>query len=69
MDVALMEQNIYFSGGVCSGGHGLSIGSVGGRSDNTVKNVTFYDSEIKSSQNGRFCIKVVARCDHMLSRV
>lgn len=46
-------QNIYFSGGVCSGGHGLSIGSVGGRSDNTVKNVTFYNSEIKNSQNGR----------------
>ncbi|PWY67912.1 polygalacturonase E precursor pgaE [Aspergillus heteromorphus CBS 117.55] len=45
-------ENIYFSGGVCSGGHGLSIGSVGGRDDNTVKNVTFYDSEIKSSQNG-----------------
>ncbi|OJZ80658.1 glycoside hydrolase family 28 protein [Aspergillus luchuensis CBS 106.47] len=45
-------ENIYFSGGVCSGGHGLSIGSVGGRSDNTVKNVTFYNSEIKSSQNG-----------------
>ncbi|PWY88855.1 polygalacturonase-4 precursor (PG-IV) [Aspergillus sclerotioniger CBS 115572] len=45
-------ENIYFSGGVCSGGHGLSIGSVGGRDDNTVKNVTFYNSEIKSSQNG-----------------
>ncbi|OJJ95684.1 hypothetical protein ASPACDRAFT_1907323 [Aspergillus aculeatus ATCC 16872] len=45
-------ENIYFSGGVCSGGHGLSIGSVGGRSDNTVKNVTFYNSEIKNSQNG-----------------
>lgn len=64
------NQNIYFSGGVCSGGHGLSIGSVGGRSDNTVKNVTFYDSEIKSSQNGKiYSIKVVVRCDHILSGV
>jgi polygalacturonase len=36
----------------CNGGHGLSIGSVGGRSDNTVKNVTFVDSQILNSQNG-----------------
>lgn len=28
--------NIEFTGGTCSGGHGLSIGSVGGRDDNTV---------------------------------
>lgn len=46
------EQNIIFTGGVCSGGHGLSIGSVGGRSDNTVDTVTFESSEIKDSQNG-----------------
>ncbi|PYI33531.1 polygalacturonase 1 [Aspergillus indologenus CBS 114.80] len=45
-------ENIYFSGGYCSGGHGLSIGSVGGRSDNTVKNVTFVDSTIINSDNG-----------------
>jgi polygalacturonase len=44
--------NIIFTGGVCSGGHGLSIGSVGGRSDNTVNGVTFESSEIKDSQNG-----------------
>ncbi|PYH95718.1 polygalacturonase E precursor [Aspergillus ellipticus CBS 707.79] len=52
-------ENIYFSGGVCSGGHGLSIGSVGGRDDNTVKNVTFYNSEIKSSQNVGVRIKTI----------
>ncbi|RAL06545.1 glycoside hydrolase family 28 protein [Aspergillus homomorphus CBS 101889] len=45
-------ENIYFSGGTCSGGHGLSIGSVGGRSDNTVKNVTFIDSTVTKSENG-----------------
>ncbi|OJJ46023.1 hypothetical protein ASPZODRAFT_16619 [Penicilliopsis zonata CBS 506.65] len=45
-------ENIYFSGGTCSGGHGLSIGSVGGRSDNTVKNVTFIDSTVTDSENG-----------------
>ncbi|KAJ5151105.1 uncharacterized protein N7482_010357 [Penicillium canariense] len=44
--------DITFSGGVCSGGHGLSIGSVGGRSDNTVETVTFKDSEVKDSVNG-----------------
>jgi polygalacturonase/galacturan 1,4-alpha-galacturonidase len=43
---------ITFSGGVCSGGHGLSIGSIGGRTDNTVDGVTFSDCEIKDSQNG-----------------
>jgi polygalacturonase len=45
-------QNIYIAGLTCSGGHGLSIGSVGGRDDNTVKNVTFADSSISNSQNG-----------------
>ncbi|PQE13445.1 putative endopolygalacturonase E protein [Rutstroemia sp. NJR-2017a WRK4] len=44
--------SITFENGVCSGGHGLSIGSVGGRSDNTVETVLFYNSEIKNSQNG-----------------
>ncbi|CAL5868938.1 uncharacterized protein PFLUO_LOCUS3166 [Penicillium psychrofluorescens] len=43
---------ITFENGVCSGGHGLSIGSVGGRSDNTVSTVTFKNSEVKSSVNG-----------------
>ncbi|KAH8647881.1 endopolygalacturonase [Xylariales sp. PMI_506] len=37
---------------VCSGGHGLSIGSVGGRTDNTVSDVTFSNCEVKSSVNG-----------------
>ncbi|KAK7717212.1 hypothetical protein SLS57_006357 [Botryosphaeria dothidea] len=45
-------ENIVFTGGSCSGGHGLSIGSVGGRSDNTVKNVTISSSTISNSQNG-----------------
>lgn len=44
--------NIKFTGGLCSGGHGLSIGSVGGRSDNTVENVYFESSTIENSQNG-----------------
>lgn len=44
--------NIKFTGGLCSGGHGLSIGSVGGRDDNTVENVYFESSTIENSQNG-----------------
>ncbi|CAK7231791.1 hypothetical protein SBRCBS47491_008049 [Sporothrix bragantina] len=37
---------------VCSGGHGLSIGSVGGRDDNTVDTVTFTNNVVKNSVNG-----------------
>jgi galacturan 1,4-alpha-galacturonidase len=44
--------NIHFVGGTCSGGHGLSIGSVGGRSDNTVKGVVIENSKISNSDNG-----------------
>ncbi|KAI7783547.1 endopolygalacturonase [Diaporthe eres] len=44
--------NIKFDSGLCSGGHGLSIGSVGGRDDNTVTGVTFSKSTVKNSDNG-----------------
>lgn len=44
--------DISFTNSYCSGGHGLSIGSVGGRSDNTVENVYIYNNEIVDSQNG-----------------
>lgn len=44
--------NITFTGGQCSGGHGLSIGSVGGRSDNTVKTVRILNSSVSNSDNG-----------------
>ncbi|KAI8626013.1 glycoside hydrolase family 28 protein [Xylariaceae sp. FL1651] len=43
---------ITFTGGTCSGGHGLSIGSVGGRDDNTVENITFKSSTVTKSMNG-----------------
>ncbi|KAA8907995.1 polygalacturonase precursor [Sphaerosporella brunnea] len=45
-------SDIVFSNGYCSGGHGLSIGSVGGRSDNVVKGVTISDTTVVNSQNG-----------------
>lgn len=44
--------NINFTNGYCSGGHGISIGSVGGRSDNTVDTVNVLNSKIVNSQNG-----------------
>lgn len=44
--------NITFTNGTCSGGHGLSIGSVGGRSNNLVQDITISDSMITNSQNG-----------------
>ncbi|KAK5112551.1 hypothetical protein LTR85_011243 [Meristemomyces frigidus] len=44
--------DISFTGGSCSGGHGLSIGSVGGRDDNTVENIYFADSTVSDSENG-----------------
>ncbi|OTB05380.1 glycoside hydrolase family 28 protein [Hypoxylon sp. CI-4A] len=45
-------SNIEFTDGTCSGGHGLSIGSVGGRSNNDVSNVVISGSTIANSQNG-----------------
>ncbi|CAG8979222.1 hypothetical protein HYALB_00011279 [Hymenoscyphus albidus] len=44
--------DITFTEGRCIGGHGLSIGSVGGREDNTVSNVMITSSTIKDSDNG-----------------
>ncbi|EXA30272.1 polygalacturonase [Fusarium oxysporum f. sp. pisi HDV247] len=44
--------NITVSNMHCSGGHGLSIGSVGGKSNNVVDGVQFLDSQVVNSQNG-----------------
>lgn len=51
--------DISFTNGYCSGGHGLSIGSVGGRDDNTVENIYIADSNVTSSANG-LRIKTIA---------
>ncbi|KAL5606709.1 hypothetical protein BROUX41_003104 [Berkeleyomyces rouxiae] len=45
-------SNITFTNGYCSGGHGLSIGSVGGRSNNVVSDVYITNSKILNSDNG-----------------
>ncbi|XXG97668.1 hypothetical protein Hte_003975 [Hypoxylon texense] len=44
--------NVEFRGGSCAGGHGLSIGSVGGRADDAVRNVHISSSRVRDSQNG-----------------
>lgn len=36
----------------CDGSHGLSIGSVGGKSNNTVADILFRDSTVQNAQNG-----------------
>lgn len=45
-------SNVLVTGLYCAGGHGLSIGSVGGKSNNTVAGVTFADSQVVNSSNG-----------------
>ncbi|KAH6657882.1 endopolygalacturonase [Truncatella angustata] len=44
-------SNVIVSNMYCSGGHGLSIGSIGGKSNNTVSGVTFSDSVVVNSEN------------------
>lgn len=43
---------VLISGLSCSGSHGLSIGSVGGKSQNTVLDITFADSSCTNCQAG-----------------
>ena len=43
----ITAKNMY-----CSGGHGLSIGSIGGKDNNNVTNVVFSNSTIINSENG-----------------
>ncbi|KAF9871799.1 endopolygalacturonase [Colletotrichum karsti] len=50
---------ITFENGYCYGSHGLSIGSVGGRSDNTVQDIIIRDSTIEKADNG-IRIKTIA---------
>ncbi|EOD48916.1 putative endopolygalacturonase protein [Neofusicoccum parvum UCRNP2] len=51
--------NIKFLGNTCIGGHGISIGSVGGRDNNVVNGVTVKDCTVQNSDNG-VRIKTVA---------
>ena len=61
-------KNITFTGGDCSGGHGLSIGSVGLRSNNEVKDVKITNSKISNSDNG-VRIKTIANAKGSVSNI
>lgn len=61
-------RNITFTGGSCRGGHGLSIGSVGLRSDNTVQDVRIENSRVSDSLNG-VRIKTIAGATGAVSGV
>ncbi|KAK7741795.1 hypothetical protein SLS53_004859 [Cytospora paraplurivora] len=52
-------SNVLFKDSLCSGGHGLSIGSVGGRSNNVVSNITFDNVLVENSQQS-IRIKIIA---------
>lgn len=45
-------DNVLVDNAYCSGGHGLSIGSVGLKSNNIVTNIVFQNSVIVDSENG-----------------
>ncbi|XP_018323529.1 polygalacturonase-like [Agrilus planipennis] len=60
--------NYYFTNNYCSGGHGISIGSVGGRNSNEVKNVEVADCTIVNSDNG-VRIKTIAGATGVVSGI
>ncbi|KAF2222271.1 glycosyl hydrolases family 28-domain-containing protein [Elsinoe ampelina] len=45
-------DNVKVDNMYCDGGHGLSIGSVGGKSNNNVTNISFTNSVVLNSENG-----------------
>ncbi|KAF2127872.1 glycoside hydrolase family 28 protein [Dothidotthia symphoricarpi CBS 119687] len=45
-------NNIEVSNMYCNGSHGLSIGSVGGKSNNNVTNISFLNSVVLNAENG-----------------
>lgn len=45
-------DNVSVSGMYCYGSHGLSIGSIGGKTYNNVTNILFTDSTVVASSNG-----------------
>jgi polygalacturonase len=45
-------NNILVNNMYCNGSHGLSIGSVGGKSNNNVTNISFMNSVVLNAENG-----------------
>ncbi|XP_025829997.1 polygalacturonase-like [Agrilus planipennis] len=61
-------KNIHFTRAFCSGGHGISIGSVGNRTNNVVEDVYITDSTVVDSENG-VRIKTVVNATGLVSGV
>lgn len=61
-------ENVVFRDALCSGGHGISIGSVGGRSNNVVNNITFDNVLMQNSQQS-VRIKTIADTNGTVSNV
>lgn len=59
-------QNVLFKDGLCSGGHGGSIGSVGGRTNNVVHNITFEDVQFVNSQQS---VRIVSGSSSLVRRI
>jgi polygalacturonase len=45
-------NNIHVNNMYCNGSHGLSIGSIGGKSNNNVTNISFTNSVVLNAENG-----------------
>ncbi|XP_018324142.1 polygalacturonase-like [Agrilus planipennis] len=45
-------SNIRFENNYCAGGHGVSVGSLGGRSNNIISDVVVKNCEVANSDNG-----------------
>ncbi|XP_018321600.1 polygalacturonase-like [Agrilus planipennis] len=61
-------KNIHFARGYCYHGHGLSIGSVGNRTNNIVENVYITDSKLVNADNG-IRIKTVFNCTGSVTNI
>ncbi|XP_018329554.1 polygalacturonase-like [Agrilus planipennis] len=61
-------KNVHFTDGYCYGGHGLSIGSIGNRTNNVVEDVYFTDSIVVNSENG-VRIKTVVNATGLVSGI
>ncbi|KUI63775.1 putative endopolygalacturonase C [Cytospora mali] len=61
-------ENVIFQDATCSGGHGLSIGSVGGRDNNIVNNITFENVLMEKSQQS-VRIKTIANTTGSVSNI
>lgn len=61
-------DTISFRNGNCSGGHGLSIGSIGGRKENAASNISISNTSVSNSTNA-LRIKTIASASGLVSNI